>query len=218
MLTAHAHVLALLGDDARAEAVLAEAIAQCRALGDRWWIGVTLEIRGLLALRQRRYAEARQHYVESQAAAAAVQMREIAVQELILSAWAACRDGDAAGAREALAEALRECRALGFTLGAILAVEAVAAVAVRAGQPVCAARLLGCAAVLAGGREHSQLAFRELRRETEAEVRTVLGDRRYADAGTAGRAHSREQALALAEAVAAGAVPPDTDMDVPDAL
>jgi hypothetical protein len=218
MLMGYAAILSLLGEQERAEVMLTEAITQCRVLGDRWWIGVALDWRGQFALRQHQHAAACRFFAESRAALAAVQMREVAAQELVLSGWAACRGGDVPGARVSLGEALGECRALGFTFGIVVAVEAVAAVALREGQPMHAAQLLGCATALAGGHEHSEVLFRELRQETEADTRTVLGDTRYADAEAIGRACSRDQALALAGAVAAGTVAPETGLGGWEAL
>jgi non-specific serine/threonine protein kinase len=199
ILTGYAHILIYAGEEARATALLEEAVACCRAQGDRWWLGVALQTLGERALARDEHAAARRLFAEGRAALEAVGMGEAAALRLTYSGVAACRAGDAAAARADLREAIDRNRALGYTFGLALAVEVLAALAQLEGEPTRAARLLGAAAATHGGPpRHGELLLHQLRQETEAGIRAVLGDDRYAAAMAAGRELPLDEILAEA--------------------
>ncbi|MEU3956058.1 AAA family ATPase, partial [Streptomyces achromogenes] len=124
--------------------------------------------------------------------------RSYALYVLAYAAWA---DGDPAGARELLANALADAHAFRDLLGSVLVIELLALVTVAQGDPVEAAVLQGAAGRLwpsVGLPLFGSAYYNAPHELCEAAARRALGDARYAECVRAGAGLDREAAVARA--------------------
>ncbi|MCL3996702.1 ATP-binding protein [Streptomyces lavenduligriseus] len=120
---------------------------------------------------------------------------------LYVLAYAAWSDGDPAGARELLAQALADAHAFRDLLGSVLVLELLALVTVAQGDPVEAAVLQGAAGRLwpsVGLPLFGSAYYNAPHERCEAAARRALGDARYAECVRAGAGLDREAAVARA--------------------
>ncbi|WP_214415374.1 AfsR/SARP family transcriptional regulator [Sphaerisporangium fuscum] len=197
MRTRLATALGALGDWARAEVVLDEALGICRSTGDRMAESGVLAVCGDLARERGEFDIARDHYEHSLRLAGTPPVMPGHYLAMLHSSVGllAEQEGRLGASREAHAEALRLGRdtvdgpAFGLTLIAL------AGLVVREGDPARAAALLGAAAGLRGidkpvGYDHVRI--------TEATT-AALPPQEYARWFRHGRSLSRDEIIALAD-------------------
>ncbi len=182
------------GDAATARALLAEAMALQRAAGDKRGLSWSLTLLGFAAVDHGDHRAAGACFEESLALQRAVGLKQgFALAGLGVVAAAA---GDRSAARRLLIESLEVVGALGDTIGAAVALEYLAALAVSAADLMRALRLGGAAAaqrasvgtrVSFGGRPQVERALERARREL--------------DAATSARVWAEGQALSVEQAV-----------------
>jgi non-specific serine/threonine protein kinase len=202
------------GDLERNAALMTEALTQFRALGEVAGAAVVLQGLGDVAREQGHAALAMARYAEAATLARSIgdtpigQWCELGLGLLALDQ----KDRAAAGTHFVTALRLNASTPGTPELEAMIYVAVLGA---ASGQPEAAARLLGAAAAAsdAAGLGRWPILRRWEDTATVA-VRKALGEDRFVAAWTAGRALSaveaREEALALAEAIAAATTPPDT--------
>jgi predicted ATPase len=194
-----AHVAEVRHQTGQARALYEDALALARDSGQPRLLAVTLVNLASVALVERDYERAAALCRESLTAGRVVGDPMVLSGALQNRGHAQVKLGDLAGAAasvsEALELALRERNDDQASMELIL----LAAVAEAAGRADAAARLLGLADTLAeavGG--VLELAERQLRDETEAQLRGVLGDVDFDSEYATGHRLTIEEALAIA--------------------
>jgi predicted ATPase len=183
------------------EDLLARAADIFRELDDQWGLAfASLNLGGALLLHHQ-YADAIPHLEESLVHARAVKAEVFLSNALINLGWVYHWLGDAEAARARLREAVKHAAVPDNRESLGRALEALAAVTVTAGDPELAATLFGAAE----GVRHSigagiWMTDRVSHEQTEAQLRTQLGDGAYAAATDRGRSLTVDQVLELTSA------------------
>ncbi len=171
-------MVAVAGEDyERAKRLNEETIALARASDERRVLSTAINNLGDLALHEGEYEEAARWTSESIALARELRHREGLTLALLNFGQASLhlqRDDEAAAAFE---EALALGRDLGYQEAIAYALEGLAALAARRGEPVTAARLLGAAELLLE-RVGASLdrAAHDIHEQTLASLRAKLSD------------------------------------------
>jgi tetratricopeptide (TPR) repeat protein len=192
-------VINAVWDPSRGEDLLASAADTFRELDDEWGIAfASLNLGGALLLHHR-YADAIPHLEESLLHAGEVKAEVFLSNALINLGLARHRLGDIEMARARLREAVKHAAVPDNKESLGRALEALAAVAVDAGDPEFAGTLFGAAdgvrrAIGAG----VWVTDRAGHDETAAQLRTQLGDSAYAAATDRGRSLTLDEVLELA--------------------
>jgi tetratricopeptide (TPR) repeat protein len=177
---------------------LAQASDMFRELDDQWGLAfASLNLGGALLLHHR-YADAIPHLEEALEHARAVNAEVFLSNALINLGWVHHWLGNVEAARARLREAVKHATAPDNRESLGRALEALAAVGVSAGDPELAATLFGAA----DGVRHSigagvWMTDRVSHEQTEAQLRTQLGETAYATAMDRGRSLSVDQLLEL---------------------
>jgi predicted ATPase len=192
-------VINAVWDPSRGEDLLTSAADTFRELDDEWGIAfASLNLGGALLLHHR-YADAIPHLEESLQHAGEVKAEVFLSNALINLGLAHHRLGDIEVARARLREAVKHAAVPDNKESLGRALEALAAVAVAAGDPELAGTLFGAAdgvrrAIGAG----VWVTDRAGHDETAAQLRTQLGDSAYAAAIDRGRGLTLDEVLELA--------------------
>ena len=194
-------VIQAVWDPNGGEDLLARAVDTFRELDDQWGLAfASLNLGGALLLHHR-YADAIPHLKESLVHARAVKADVFLSNALINLGWVHHWLGDVEAARARLREAVKHAAVPDNreSLGRVL--EALAAVTVTAGDPELAATLFGAAdgvrrSIGAG----VWMTDRGSHEQTEAQLRTQLGDTAYTAAADSGRNLTVDQVLELISA------------------
>jgi predicted ATPase len=191
-------VINAVWDPNRGEDLLASAADTFRELDDQWGLAfASLNLGGALLLHHR-YADAIPHLEESLQHAREVKAEVFLSNALINLGLAHHRLGDIEAARARLREAVKHAAVPDNKESLGRALEALAAVAVAAGDPESAGTLFGAAdgvrrAIGAG----VWVTDRASHDETAAQLRTQLGETAYAAALDRGRNLTVDQVLKL---------------------
>ena len=178
------------------EDLLARAADTFRELDDQWGLAfASLNLGGALLLHHR-YADAIPHLEECIPLARAVKAEVFLSNALINLGWVHHWLGDVEAARARLREAVKHAAVPDNRESLGRALEALAAVAVKAGDPELAATLFGAAdgvrrSIGAG----VWMTDRASHDQTAAQLRTQLGDTAYAAAADRGRSLTVDQVL-----------------------
>jgi tetratricopeptide (TPR) repeat protein len=191
-------VIRAVWDPNGGEDLLAQAVDTFRELDDQWGLAfASLNLGGAL-LQHHRYAEAIPHLEESLEHARAVKAEVFLSNALINLGWVYHWLGDLEAARAQLREAAKHAAVPDNRESLGRALEALAAVDVAAGHPELAATLFGAAdgvrrSIGAG----VWMTDRVSHEQTEAQLRTQLGETAYATAIDRGRSLTVDQLLEL---------------------
>jgi non-specific serine/threonine protein kinase len=187
----------------RAAALLEEGLALARRAGDAWLAARCLGELSAVALYGGEPQRARRLAGESLALGEELGDQRTIVEAFRAEGWAALALGEFARAQARLGESLALYRAAGVQWGVAFCLEGLAAVAARQGQPERAARLGGAAEALreAMGAPPPPPHRAHYERYLNA-ARGRVGAAAWTTAWAAGRALPREEAIALALALA----------------
>ena len=194
-------VIRAVWDPNGGEDLLAQAADTFRELDDQWGLAfASLNLGGALLLHHR-YADAIPHLEESLQHARAVNAEVFLSNALINLGWVHHWLGDLEAARARLREAVKHAAVPDNRESLGRALEALAAVAVTAGDPELAATLFGAAdgvrrSIGAG----VWMTDRASHEQTAAQLRTQLGDTAYTAAADRGRNLTVDQVLELISA------------------
>lgn len=200
VLASQGQLLADLGEFAAAAQAFAEAEQIYSDLGKWGDLGYVWAGRGDMAFYEGRYDQARDHYFEALRIFRAAGNRRLSARALGGLARAALRTGDLAAGAELCAEALRLRLEIGHRAGMVFALEGECPeLALAAGRPVVAARLLGAAEAAreALGRPPTPMELRA-GEPARRSLHEQLGPAGLATHLAEGRAMSLEQAAAYA--------------------
>jgi predicted ATPase len=186
------------GDLDQARRFHEEAVALARASGHSWWLAVALNNLGNLRVNRREFDDAATTLAEALAVSREVGFPDAIGRVLSNLGLALVGRGDVEGAAEHLSEALT----LFATTGSVAASEALnglAAVANRKGNPRRAARLLGASnrVVKESGRPRDAYEA-SLYEDTLAAAHATLGDQAVAQRLAEGERMPRNDAIAYA--------------------
>jgi non-specific serine/threonine protein kinase len=199
-----------------ARALLDEALALSRACGHRFMTAASLHHLGMMAADARGdYPAARSFLEESLAHYRALGYQRFIAVVLLSLGDVARAEGDRARARQLLQESLATTVEAGERLGIARALNALAHLAMDEGEAERAVRLAGAEARERQTRGTRGWPVEERRRAGWlAAARVVLGDAAFESAWAAGRAMTREQAIAFArESGEGGPAPPGRRSD-----
>jgi predicted ATPase len=194
-------VIQAVWDAKGGEDLLAHAVDTFRELNDAWGLAfASLNLGGALLLHQR-YADAVPHLEEALQRAGEVKAEVFLSNALINLGWVHHWLGDLEAARARLREAVKHAAVPDNRESLGRALEALAAVTVTGGEPELAATLFGAAegvrrSIGAG----VWMTDRVSHDQTEAQLRTQLGDTAYVAATDRGRRLTLDQVLELASA------------------
>ncbi|HET6758796.1 MAG TPA: NB-ARC domain-containing protein, partial [Propionibacteriaceae bacterium] len=194
-------VIRAVWDPNGGEDLLAQAVDTFRELDDQWGLAfASLNLGGAL-LQHHRYADAIPHLEEALEHARAVKAEVFLSNALINLGWVYHWLGDLEAARAQLREAVEHAAVPDNRESLGRAFEALAAVDVAAGHPELAATLFGAAdgvrrSIGAG----VWMTDRGSHEQTEAQLRTQLGDTAYTAAADSGRNLTVDQVLELISA------------------
>jgi predicted ATPase/class 3 adenylate cyclase len=186
------------GDWDQAAQLHAETAQLARELGDAWLLSISVLNLGDVALNRGEYERALELFEDSLATGRERQDQDLSVRAFVNLGLTRLMLGDVQRARSLLRDSLVAAREIGHVDGFILGFVGLSAAYLRE-DPARAARLLGRADVLSEEAASSLQQFEgRLRDETEAELRTRLGEDAYESDYAEGRALALEDALALA--------------------
>ena len=194
-------VIRAVWDPNGGEDLLAQAADMFRELDDQWGLAfASLNLGGALLLHHR-YADAIPHLEECLQHARAVKAEVFLSNALINLGWVHHWLGNVEAARARLREAVKHAAVPDNRESLGRALEALAAVDVNAGDPELAAILFGAAdgvrrSIGAG----VWMTDRVSHEQTEAQLRTQLGDTAYTAAADSGRNLTVDQVLELISA------------------
>jgi tetratricopeptide (TPR) repeat protein len=194
-------VIRAVWDPNGGEDLLAQAADMFRELDDQWGLAfASLNLGGSLLLHHR-YADAIPHLEECIPLARAVKAEVFLSNALINLGWVHHWLGNVEAARARLREAVKHAAVPDNRESLGRALEALAAVDVNAGDPELAAILFGAAdgvrrSIGAG----VWMTDRGSHEQTEAQLRTQLGDTAYTAAADSGRNLTVDQVLELISA------------------
>ena len=191
-------VIRAVWDPNGGEDLLAEAADTFRELDDQWGLAfASLSLGGAL-LQHHRYADAIPHLEESLQHARAVNAEVFLSNALINLGWVHHWLGDLEAARARLREAVKHAAVPDNRESLGRALEALAAVAVTAGDPELAATLFGAAdGVRRSIGTGVWMTDRASHDQTAAQLLTQLGDTAYTAAADRGRNLTVDQVLEL---------------------
>ena len=191
-------VIRAVWDPNGGEDLLAEAADTFRELDDQWGLAfASLSLGGAL-LQHHRYADAIPHLEESLQHARAVKAEVFLSNALINLGWVHHWLGDLEAARARLREAVKHAAVPDNRESLGRALEALAAVAVTAGDPELAATLFGAAdGVRRSIGTGVWMTDRASHDQTAAQLLTQLGDTAYTAAADRGRNLTVDQVLEL---------------------
>jgi predicted ATPase/class 3 adenylate cyclase len=186
------------GDWDQAAQLHADTAQLARELGDPWLLSISVLNLGDVALNRGEYERALELFEDSLATGRERQDQDLSVRAFVNLGLTRLMLGDVQRARSLLRDSLVAAREIGHVDGFILGFVGLGAAYVRE-DPARAARLLGRADVLSEEAASSLQQFEgRVRNETEAELRTRLGEDAYESDYAEGRALALEDALALA--------------------
>ena len=186
------------GDWNDAAQLHAESAQLARELGDSWLLSIAVLNLGDVALQRGEYERALELFEESLAIGRERQDQDLLARALGNLGSTTLMLGDVQGARSLLRDSLIAAREIGLVDGFIWGFVGLGAAYARE-DPARAARLIGQAdLLLEEAASHLQQFEGRVRDETEAELRTRLGEDAYESDYAEGRALALEDALALA--------------------
>jgi tetratricopeptide (TPR) repeat protein len=194
-------VIQAVWDAKGGEDLLAHAVDTFRELNDAWGLAfASLNLGGALLLHQR-YADAVPHLEEALQRAGEVKAEVFLSNALINLGWVHHWLGDLEAARARLREAVKHAAVPDNRESLGRALEALAAVTVKGGEPARAATLFGAAeGVRRSIGARVWMTDRVSHDQTEAQLRTQLGDTAYVAVTDRGRRMTLDQVLELASA------------------
>lgn len=203
------------GDLNVAESLIARAANGFTSLGEDLWAAAADHALAAVAARRGDMARARRLTGKAIALQRPSSTPIVLMAALMEAAGVYGDIGDVPVAAGLIVEALELAQSGEFRLIDAEAIEVIARAAATAGNAPAAARLLGAAGTMRAGSDGGSgmpPSRRERVAATEATARAALGDAAFASAAAAGMALGRDaavaEALALARALAASAVPP----------
>jgi len=204
VLTAHAHIflaqaLLLQGDLANAKAHLEQALAVERVEGLHWIMSVALTWRGIVAQVAGDLAGASSDLERAHLHAAAIRDRSGMGAALMLLGEVAQQSGDRTAARRWYTQALLHFQPIGYIEFGMQAWTGLAEVALAAGEPLSALRLISAAGALTDAAGMVLRADVQARLDqVQAAAAQVLSEAEQAAARAAGQTMTVDQVIAEA--------------------
>jgi hypothetical protein len=190
-----ADVAVVAGQFDQAVAYGEQAVEAARQAGVRWTLGNRLQQQGYFLLLQGALGPAQVAAAEGRDLLRAQGDGDGQAMALVILSMVACRQGDVAGGRRNVEEALHLYQRLGHPAGVSASLLLLAGVAALERRFERAARLLGFADSVVGHSPLYNADIRQTLKEVLASARAALGEEGWAAALAVGQAMTLEQAV-----------------------